>query len=73
MRRRDTHAIRDVQHVSDEDATDSELLLGHNADRVTVLAESELRCVVDLHDGVARAVDEGELVLGRLLEARIAV
>ena len=59
--------------VGHPDAADGELLLRDDADRVAFIAEVDLRAVVDLHDGVACRVYERELVLGRKLEARVAV
>jgi hypothetical protein len=51
-----------VGHVGDPDGADSVAVLGHDADRVAVVAELEVvGRVVDAHDGLAGAVDVREL------------
>ena len=66
---RQTHSIRHVQHIRDEDAPDAVRVFRRDADGVALVVERDGRGVVDLHDGVARAVHEREIV--RLRRARV--
>lgn len=61
-----TYTKWDMQEIPDPHTPDLELVLARDVDAVALVAEAEVRAVVDAHDGVSGIVDEREIPLRRV-------